>query len=499
MTRVLVAGFLHETNTFARTPAGWENFVNGEGFPRMHRGVEIFELAEVNIPMGGFLTSADPEWKLVPVIWCAASPSAPVTRDAFERVSELIVEACRTEQPDAVYLDLHGAMVTEDFDDGDGELLRRVRDVVGPDMPIAVSLDLHANVTELMLTSADAMVAYRTYPHVDMAETGVRSTAQLRVLLGGGRLHAAAEQLDFLIPINSGSTLLEPARGLYAELEELESEGVVLTFAAGFPAADFPDCRPCVFGYGPDEEAVRRVVAELAGRVAAAEAEFVLQALPADRAVARAGELVAEGSRPVVIADTQDNPGAGGDATSLGLLRELLAADVEGTVLAALWYPEVARAATEAGVGATVTARFAGSGVPGDEPLETEFEVEALNSGELVFDGPMMHGNRLSVGPSCLLRHGNVRVVVNAHKAQIMDRNQIRAAGLDPEDQAIVAVKSSVHFRGDYQPMAAEVLVALAPGPMQADPAGFTWQRLTAGVRLGPLGTPFAAVMVNPH
>lgn len=494
MTRVLVAGFLHETNTFATTPAGWENFLNGEGFPRMHRGAELLDLAEVNIPVGGFLTAADPDWELVPVIWCAASPSAPVTRDAFERVAELIVTACRDERPEAVYLDLHGAMVTEHVDDGDGELLRRVREVVGPDVPVVASLDLHANVTSLMLESADAMVAYRTYPHVDMAETGSRSAEQLRALLGGQRLSAAAEQLDFLIPINSGSTFLEPARRLYAELGELESDGVVLTFAAGFPAADFVDCRPCVFGYGPDEQAVRRAVAELAARVSAAEAEFALDASPADRAVARAAELVAEGVRPVVIADTQDNPGAGGDATSLGLLRELLAADVEGTVLAALWDPAVAEAATEAGVGATLTARFAGSGVPGDEPVTTDFEVEALTSGDLVFDGPMMHGNRLSVGPSCLLRHGNVRVVVNAHKAQIMDRNQIRAAGLDPEDQAIVAVKSSVHFRGDYQSIAGAVLVALAPGPMQADPARFDWQRLAPGVRVGPLGVPFGRV-----
>lgn len=499
MTRVLVAGFLHETNTFASTPAGWDNFVNGEGFPRMHRGAEVLELARVNIPAGGFLSAADPDWELIPVIWCAASPSAPVTRDAFERVASLIVDACRDQRPDAVYLDLHGAMVTEDFDDGDGELLRRVREVVGAGVPIAVSLDLHANVTALMLDSADAMVAYRTYPHVDMAETGVRSADQLRTLLTGVRLHAAAEPLDFLIPINSGSTFLEPARRLYAELAELEADGVVLTFAAGFPAADFPDCRPCVFGYGPDAAAVRRTVEELAARVAAAEPEFALDALAADRAVARAVELLGQGVRPVVIADTQDNPGAGGDATSLGLLRELLIADVEGSVLAALWDPAVAEAATRAGVGAVITARFPGSGVPGDEPLTVDLEVIALTSGEIRFDGPMMHGNRLSLGPSCLLRHGNLRVVVNAHKAQIMDRNQIRAAGLDPEDQAIVAVKSSVHFRGDYQPMAGAVLVALAPGPMRADPAEFEWRRLAPGVRLGPGGAPFEPATVEPN
>lgn len=491
MTRIVIAGFLHETNTFASTPADWDNFVNGEGFPRMHHGAEIFELTEVNIPIGGFLTDAAPDWELLPVIWCAASPSAPVTDRAFEEVCGRIVEACRTERPDAVYLDLHGAMVTASHDDGDGEVLRRVREVVGPDVPIVVSLDLHANMSGAMFDHADAMVAYRTYPHVDMADTGRRSATQLRQILAGQQLVAHREHLDFLIPINSGSTFLDPARALYAELDTVADEAVMLTFAAAFPATDTVDCRPCIFGYGTDAEEVAAQVRRIAELAAAREADFALSALPADEAIARAAELVAGGTRPVVIADTQDNPGAGGDATTTGVLRELLAADRPRSVLAALWAPGVVQAATAAGVGAEIPVRFEGSSVPGDEPLSDTFEVVALTDGAVRFEGPMMHGNRLAVGPSCLLRKGNVQIVVNSRKSQIMDRNQFRAAGIDPDAADLVVVKSSVHFRGDFQPTAGAVLVALAPGPMAADPAELPWTSLTPGVRLGPNGPDF--------
>jgi microcystin degradation protein MlrC len=491
MTRVLVAGFLHETNTFARTPARWENFENGEGFPRMHTGQALLDLAAVNIPAGGFITEADDAWDLLPVIWCAASPSGPVEKETYERVSELITQACEQERPDAVYLDLHGAMVAEHQSDGDGEIIRRVRAVVGPDVPIVVSLDLHANISDLMLETADAQVAYRTYPHVDMAETGVRAAQLLRRLLAGETFTHAEQSLDFLIPTISGCTLDGPAQELYSLLESIEDEDGVLTFAMAFPATDVPDCRPRVFGYGQDAAALAEKVRHIAERAAQLEPAFTMEALPADRAITAAAEAVAEGTRPVVVADTQDNPGAGGDARTTGLLEQLLAADEPGSALAALWYPDVVEAAVAAGVGSEIDVTFSGSGTEGEESLSGRFEVVRITDGEVHFDGPMMHGNDLSVGPSVLLRSGNTHVIVNARKAQIMDRNQFRAAGIVPEEQSILIVKSSVHFRGDYDGIAGQILVGLAPGPFPADPAHLPWQNLSDGVRLGPLGPVF--------
>jgi microcystin degradation protein MlrC len=489
--RVLVAGFLHETNTFAPSAARWENFENGEGFPRMHRGPEVLDLASVNIPLGGFVLEAEPDWELLPVIWCAASPSGPVASTAYERVTGMITEACATQAPDAVYLDLHGAMVSEHHADGDGEILRRVREVVGDEVPLVVSLDLHANVSDLMLHTADAMVAYRTYPHIDMAETGRAAAALLRRLIAGERLAMSVRHIDFLIPTISGSTMSGPARKAYGMLPPVGDADAVLSIAMAFPASDVEECQPCVFGYAIDGDALELAVVDVATALHGLEPEFGLEAFPTEQALDEALWSIEAGRAPVVIADTQDNPGAGGDATSTGLLRELLTRDAPGSALAAMWDPEIVRAAVAAGRGNPVTVTFPGSASPGDGPLTETFEVAGITDGKVHFDGPMMHGNDLAVGPSALLRKGNVCVVVNNRKAQVMDRNQFRAAGIHPEEQNILVVKSSVHFRGDYTDMAGRILVALAPGPFPAAPAALPWRNLRRGVRLGALGPAF--------
>ncbi len=217
-TRILIAGFQHETNTFAPTKANYASFEHGEGFPSMVRGDDLLALRQINVPAGGFILAAERRgWSLLPVIWAGASPSAHVTEDAFERIADEIVAQVRIGGFSAVYLDLHGAMVTEHEDDGEGALLERIRAVVGPDVPVVASLDLHGNVTEKMLREADMLVAYRTYPHVDMAATGERAAALLAHLLDtrsvdGRQLRCAMRRLPFLIPINAMCTLMEPAR-----------------------------------------------------------------------------------------------------------------------------------------------------------------------------------------------------------------------------------------------------------------------------------------------
>lgn len=492
MKRIIIAGFLHETNTFARSVADWANFENGEGFPRMHRGGEVLELRKVNVPIGGFISAANDDWSLLPVIWCAASPSGPVTNTAYERIVRLITDACEESRPDGVYLDLHGAMVTEKYNDGDGELIRRVRAVVGPNVPIVVSLDLHANISDGMLNHADAMVAYRTYPHIDMADTGIAAARLLGRCLAGERLVMARERIDFLIPTISGSTMSTPARDIFSALCVSEGESV-LSVAMAFPATDVPDCQPCVFGYGSDETLLKARIHELAETIRNLEADFALRALPTAEALDAAEAAVAAGRAPVVIADTQDNPGAGGDGNTNGLLAELLLRDVPKSAVCSIFDPHVVATAIEAGENETVTIKLKGSQIEGDPEIEGIFTVERITAGFVSFEGPMMNGNELSVGPSVLLRKGNIRIIVNSHKAQTMDRNQFRAPGVEPETQNILVVKSSVHFRGDFEDIAGQVIVALSPGPFPADPAKLPWKNLKNGVRLGPNGPAFAS------
>src|SRR6204780_3005127 len=255
MTRIAVGGFLHETNTFAPTKASYDDFVHGGGWPAMARGADVLKvMRNINVGLAGFVEQGDINgWELVPTISCAASPSAHVTKDAFERIAKVMIDGIKSAGPlDAIYLDLHGAMVSEHFDDGEGEILARVRSLIGKDLPLVVSLDLHANVTPQMVEHADALIAYRTYPHVDMADTGRAAARHLPVLLRTKQRFAKAfRQLPFLIPISWQCTNDQPAKGIYQKLAALQSDGVpTLSFAPGFPAADFPGCGPSVFAYG---------------------------------------------------------------------------------------------------------------------------------------------------------------------------------------------------------------------------------------------------------
>src|SRR6185369_8603900 len=206
MTRIAVGAFLHETNTFAPTKATYDDFVHGGGWPSMAHGADVLKvMRKINVGLAGFIEAAEANgWEMVPTIACAATPSAHVTRDAFERIVKVMVDGVATAGPlDAVYLDLHGAMVTEHFDDGEGEILARVRKVIGKDVPLVASLDLHANVTPEMVEHADALIAYRTYPHIDMADTGRASAKHLALMLKTKARYAKAfRQLSFLIPIS---------------------------------------------------------------------------------------------------------------------------------------------------------------------------------------------------------------------------------------------------------------------------------------------------------
>jgi microcystin degradation protein MlrC len=499
MARIAIGGFQHETNTFAPSRAEYRDFEDGGGWPGVQYGEAIFPAVEgANIPAQGAIEALRGQGhRLVGTAWAAASPSAHVARDAYERIlGEMVARLGAAGPLDGVYLDLHGAMVAEHYDDGEAEILRRVRAAVGPGVPVVASLDLHANVTRAMFERADALVAYRTYPHVDMAATGARAARLLELLLRSGRpLERRYDTLDYLTPIQTQCTFIEPCRGLYAELAVLEEKhGATLSFTPGFPMADFAECGMAVFGYGADG---RKPVAVEALResVASAEKDFALPLYAPDEAVARARRLGSPGA-PVVLADTQDNPGAGGNGDTTGLLAALVRQDAPATVLGMLIDPRAAQRAHEAGLGTTLAFALGGcSGIAGDAPFRGEFTVERLGDGRFVCSGPMFKGFRMSLGPMALLRSraaGGVRVVLASKKCQAADQEMFRHLGVEPRRERIVALKSSVHFRADFEPIAKEVLVVKSPGPALADPSEFRWTKLRRGVRLRPLGPAYA-------
>jgi microcystin degradation protein MlrC len=502
--KILVAGFQHETNTFAPTVASYDSFVRGEDFPALARGTAVLGLLDVNIPISGFIRHVRAQGhEVLPIIWAGAGASAHVTTDAYERIAGEIVQAVTAERYDAIYLDLHGAMVAQHVDDGEGELLARVRAVVGAGVKIAVSLDSHANVTAQMLALADGVVAYRTYPHVDMADTG-RRAAQLLLDLTASPVaaHLVVRRLPFLIPVNSMSTMLQPARGVYDLLEELEQsqrELLSLSFAPGFPASDFAECGPVVWGYGFEAAGIEQAVAALYARIAQPEQQWAVAFEEADAAVHQAMALAGTVSGPVILADTQDNPGVGGDSNTTGLLHALLKAGAQGVAFGLMFDPASAAQAHRAGVGAQVDLALGGCPqVPGDAPLRARFTVEALSDGRLVYGGPMMHGKQADLGPTARLRIDGVQIVVSSAKAQLLDRNMFRVVGIEPADMRILVNKSSVHFRADFAAIAGAVIVARSPGPFIADPSHLPWKHLRRGMRTRPCGPAFSPTLVPP-
>ncbi len=496
MTRVFIAGFQHETNTFAPSLATWSAFESGESFPPYRRGAAMQQSFQgVNAPMGGFVDAAKRQgWVLIPSAWGGAIPSSYITTEAFERIAGDIVEDLRAALPagvDAIYLDLHGAAVAQCADDAEGELLARLRAVVGPDLPIVASLDLHANVTERMLALADALVSYRTYPHVDMAATGELAAQLLqRRLRAGRREPMVCRRLPFMIPLNAQSTWLAPAQQHYEQLVELDRQfGTVLSFCMGFPAADFAECAPMVWAHG---ERATAAVAALYAAVAE-PGQWTLEVLSAQQAVVQAMALAERADKPIVIADTQDNPGAGGDSNTTGMLHALLAQGAgrkyAGQVALGLMFDAAAaRAAHAAGVGAEIDIAL-GTAVPtftgqvSDAPLRGRFKVLALSDGLCTLTGPMMTGLTVRLGLCACLEIEGVRIAVVSGKKQLLDRELLRMLGIQAEAMRIIVVKSSNHFRADFTPMAHKILVAKAAGPMAVDPADLPWTKLPPSIR----------------
>jgi microcystin degradation protein MlrC len=487
MATIAVGGMQHETNTFAPSKASYAMFEAGGGWPTPQYDEGLFEaVAGANLPVEGAIQRLrSTNHALAPLAWAAASPSAEVTDDAFERIVGGITNALKKlGRVDGVYLDLHGAMVTESYDDGEGEILKRVRSIIGPRVPLVASLDSHANITQQMVDNADALTIYRTYPHVDMADTGARAAILLETMLRTGKRPSKAfHQFNYLTSLPSQCNLVEPCGSIYRRIAQLsEQTGISNDFAFGFPMADIHDCGMSIVAYGEDQQKTDACLSEM-------------RRIIEDEAVQ---DAMAKGvtGRPVVIADTQDNPGAGGNGDTTGMLAALMRQRAPDAVLGMLIDAASAKLAHEAGTGATLDFTLGEtSGVKGQLPLGGRFTVERLGDGVFTCTGPMFRGFRMKLGPMALLKgtshYSGVRVILASRKCQAADQEMFRHLGIEPKKHPVIVLKSSVHFRADFQPIAKEILVAKAPGPALVNPADFPWKKLRKGIRLTPLGKAF--------
>jgi microcystin degradation protein MlrC len=461
---VLTAEFSHESNTFSRCPADYTAFTD--------RGIKLGEVAiaergEANTPIAGFLDVARPAgWQVIHAISAAAQPSGPVTRNAFDRIANVIIETAKAHEGalDGVLLGLHGAMVTEFCEDGEGELLERLRAVLGPDVPIGVTLDPHANVTRKMTELANIVVSYKTYPHVDVRETGRLAAGILqRAMTGEIRPVTLRAERPMLEEVNGGRTDIGPMVERIAKAKAYEKEPDVFAVSVngGFGNADIEEVGPTVLVTCQGNLDGHRDFAEaLVEDMWQRRFEMVTPFLSVEDAVAEAAAYVAT-SGPLIIADYADNPGGGGYGDATGLLKGMIAADLNGACFGPMVDPEVATELRKGKPGSTVSVRLGGKVDPeiGGGPLALTGTLVSVSDGDYVGDGPMMGGLHASWGPCAVLRVGDIEILVTTIRAQMNDLQQFRAFGIDPAAKRVVGLKSMQHFRAAFEPIAGKVIV----------------------------------------
>jgi microcystin degradation protein MlrC len=491
--RIAIGGFLHESHSFAPRPTTYQDFVAPGGFPPLcHGPVLISSLRDASVPAAGAISIVEAEGAtIIPLAWGFANPAAPVQDGAFERIAALncaLLSMALDDGPlDGVYLDLHGAAMVESFPDAEGELLRRFRAIIGAGIPLAISLDPHANLTESMVKLADVVVPFRTYPHIDMKAAGARAAKLLFERIRRGRPWAKAlRQLDFWIPLGAQCTLMPPMEDVMATRTTIaEHSGVAeLAFCFGFPYADFQGCGPALAVYADTQLKADEIADEFLKFVNAREHAFTQELFSSSAAVAEAARLATTADGPIIIADTQDNPGGGGHGDTTELLGELVRQQARGALLCLINDQESAAACHAAGVGATISLSLGGKS--DRMPYQCSARVEKLTDGRFTLTGPMGVGNPGNLGPSALIDIDGIKVIVVSRKMQALDQAIIRHVGIEPASCAILVLKSSVHFRADFGPIASRVIVAIAPGPVVADPATLNFQHVRADVRRRP-------------
>ncbi len=490
MARIGIGGWQHETNTFATIKAEYADFERADEWPGLSIGDALFEnTAGVHLPVTGAIERLKyKHHDLVPLLWCAATPCAHVSEDAFEQIASQFLDLIAQALPlDGIYLDLHGAMVCEHLEDGEGEFLSRIRSVVGDEIPIVVSLDLHANVTPLMVRHATAMDIFRTYPHIDMGETGARAADLLDHLIASGTtLFSAFRQVDFIIALNCGCSLIEPCNSIYNSLQGyIGSDVQSVSFACGFHLSDIYDVGPAVLAYATTQRAADTIADRIIDLVQGKEATFYQKIWPVKQGVAEAIKHSDKSAGTVVIADTQDNPGGGGAGDTTGILQALIQAGATNAVFGALSDPETVSLATAAGIGVRFDALLGGkSGQAGQKPYPCQCTVLALADGNFIATGPMYKGAHMTLGPCALVETGGVKVVLVSKPVQAADQSIFRHLGVEPANTSIIALKSSVHFRNDFSGLGSAILLLAAPGTVVADPAELIYKNKRKSIRI---------------
>ncbi|HYF17890.1 MAG TPA: M81 family metallopeptidase [Ramlibacter sp.] len=479
--KLVIAQMKHETNTFSPVPTPLARFARGGGVPPQgQEALRAFKGTGAAIAAFFELAEAAGAEMVIPIA-AMAWPSGPVEDQAFEAMAGPICAAV-AQGCDGVLLDLHGAMVTRRFDDGEGELLRRIR-AIAPEVPIGIALDMHTNLTAEMARHATVIAGYQTYPHVDTYETGLRAGRALLALLQGRSRPAMAWGRRPMLPhVMRQSSEDLPNRALQERCRRMEREGALAASVfVGFPHADIPELGlSAVVVTDGDEALARRWCDELLEMAWAARADFVYTPEPLEASMARAAAL-REG--PVVLLDHCDNAASGGTMDSMHVLRAVLQAGLENVAAFAIYDPEAVREMVQAGVRSRVTVRLGGKldmpaiGKRG-EPLTVTGTVKLISDGRFRNRGPMGRGVLNDMGPTVVLDTGQVEIVVVSNQQEPNDFACFTSLGIDPLAKRFLLLKSRVHWRAGFRDVTRHVVECDGTGVCTSDYSALDFRRV---------------------
>lgn len=476
--KLVIAAMLHETNTFSPVPTPLARFATGQAQP-LEGTAALDAFRGTGSALGAFIALAEAEAaQIVLPIAAHAWPSGPVDDDAFEHIATRICAAV-AEGCDGVMLDLHGAMVTRSHEDGEGELLRRIR-AIAPTVPVAVALDMHANLYDACAERATVIAGYQTYPHVDMHGTGLRAGRALLALLKGHASPTMAWGRRPMLPhVMRQGTDDSPNREIQARCRAMEAQGALCASVfVGFPNADIHDAGlSAVVVTDGDPALARRWCDELLDMAWAAREAFVFRSEPLAASMARARDLVSAkpaGSGPVVLLDHSDNCASGGTMDTMTVLGAMLDAGFQRAAAFAIHDPAAVQRMMAAGIGAELTLPLGGCldmpaiGLRG-QPRTLTGRVRLLCDGHYRNQGPMSAGAAAWMGPTAVFEVQGFRIVVISNHVEPFDLASFTAVGIAPQQLDVLMLKSRVHWRAGLGSLAHAVVPCDGTGVCTSD------------------------------
>lgn len=478
MTRrkILLAMMMHETNTFSPVPTPLEAFHPLAGEAAMA------EFRDTNTQLGGLLAVAkDIGAEIVLPLAAGAHPSGHVARAAYEEMCAAIVGGVRG-GCDAAFLALHGAMVAEHLDDGEGELLRRIR-AVAPRLPIAVGLDFHAHLTQAMIDHATVLTGYRTYPHVDMAETAQRAARTLvRALEGEVEPRLAWDHRPMLTSTLEHTPSRQPMKDVMDMAIAAETAGEVLNASVfgGFPQADIPHLAcSAVVVCNRRTEGGKALIDRMLGLAWQRRADFLYTGTPLAEQIARARTL---GEGPIVLVDHGDNTASGGTQDVMSVVAEVMRQGLTDVAAGPICDPAAVERLVGAGTAASITLPVGGrTDMPQlnltGTPLTVTGRIARVTDGEFVVTGPMATGTRVRMGRTVVLDTGPVQLVVSERRSEPFDLGVFTHCGIDPRRKRYVLIKSRQHFRAGFERIARHIVLCDGDGVTSSDLRLFNYRR----------------------